>query len=697
MQVSSPDKIRNVAVVGHSDTGKTTLVSALLYTSGAMSRLNRVEDGNAVTDFDAQEIERKISINVAAAFAPWKQHKVNLLDCPGYSIFLTETQSGLHAADAALVCVNTASGIEVMTEKVWQMSEEIDLPVAFHLTKMDRERADGLATAEAIAARFSRNALPVQLPIGKESGFEGIVDLVHSKAYSFGRDGNGKGTPTDIPADLADTVEEWRSKLVEAVAESDEELMEKFFEEGSLDGEDLIRGLRAAIAQRDLFPITMGAAEHGIGTSALLDTIVDLAPSPADREDFPAANIGGEPVVVSADASAPAAALVFKTLNDPFSGRVSLIRVAGGTLSSDTTYWNTRAEDNERLGALHLVQGKQADAVPSLVAGDIGCVSKLKITNTGDTLGDKSSPLKLGWFEVPPPAISFAVEPVAKGDEEKIGEAIHRLQDEDIGLAASRDPQTGEFLVSGSGQLHVEIAIAKLKSRYKVDVILHPPKVPYRETITATADGHGRHKKQTGGRGQFADCKIVMEPLPRGDAFEFADEIFGGSIPQNYRPAVEKGIQEAAEGGYSTSYPVVDFKVRLVDGQYHDVDSSELAFKIAGSLAFKDAMAKARPTLLEPVMQIEVVTPEEYMGDIMSDLSQRRGRPQGMDAGGNGSQIVKATVPLAEMLDYSQALTSMTQGRSSFTMVYSHYEEVPRQIQEKIIAQDKREQEERAS
>ncbi|MEE2777988.1 MAG: elongation factor G [Acidobacteriota bacterium] len=696
MQVSSPDKIRNLAVVGHSDTGKTTVIGSLLYTSGATNRLNRVDDGNAVTDFDQQEIDRKISINLSAAYAPWKQHKVNLIDCPGYAIFITETTSGLHAADAAMLCVNTASGIEVMTEKVWQITEELGLPVIFHLTKNDRERADPLATARALADRFSRNALPVQIAIGSEEGFSGIIDLVHEKALSYTRDGDGKGSVTEIPDDLQGAVEEWRTKLIEAVAESDEALMEKFFEEGTLSGEELISGLRAAIARRDLFPITLGSAEHGIGNADLLDALTDLAPSPFDRESFPAMNVGGDSTPVVADASGSASALVFKTLNDPFSGRISMMRVVSGTITADTAYWNTRKEDNERLGALHHIQGKQGDPADSLVCGDIGSVAKLKISNTGDTLCTKVSPVRLGWFEVSPPAISFAVEPKSKGDDEKIGEAIHRLEDEDIGLHASRDAQTGEFLLSGSGQLHVEIAVAKLKSRYKVDVILHPPKVPYRETIKVTADGHGRHKKQTGGRGQFADCKIVMEPLPRGDNFEFADEIFGGSIPQNYRPAVSKGIQEAAVNGYSTSFPVVDFKIRLIDGQYHDVDSSEMAFKIAGSMAFKDAMTRARPTLLEPVMQIEVVTPEEYMGDIMSDLSQRRGRPQGMDAGGNGSQIVKATVPLAEMLDYSQALTSMTQGRSSFTMAYSHYEEVPRQIQQKVIAEDKRDREEHA-
>jgi elongation factor G len=536
----------------------------------------------------------------------------------------------------------------------------------------------------------------VQLPIGREHDVVGIVDLVRQEARVYDRDGNGRGSAAEIPAEMRDAVAEWRGKLIEAVAESDEALMETFFEQGTLADDDLKRGLRRAISQRQIFPVTAGSALHGIGTASLLDAVVDLAPSPLDRGSFPATNVGGQPVEVKIDPAGPVAALLFKTLNDPSSGRLSLLRVASGTLSSDTTLWNPRVEDTERAGSLLLQQGRQGSSTQSLVCGDIGAVAKLKVSTSGDTLCSKERPVRLAWFEAPPPAITFALEPKSKGDEEKIGEAITRLLDEDVGLATHRDAQTGEFLLSGAGQLHVEIAVAKLKSRYKVDLILHPPKVPYRETVTGKAEGHGRHKKQTGGRGQFADCKIILEPLPRGQKFEFVDEIFGGAIPLNFRPAVEKGIVEAAAHGFNTSHPVVDFRVRLIDGQYHDVDSSELAFKIAGSLAWKDAMAKARPTILEPVMNVEIVTPEEFMGDIMSDLSQRRGRPQGMDTRGH-NQVVKAVVPLSEMLDYSQSLTSMTQGRASYTMAYSHYEEVPRQIQEKIVAEDRRAKEQAAA
>jgi elongation factor G len=686
MQVESPDKIRNVAVAGHNDTGKTTLVSALLYAGGVVNRLGRVEDGNAATDFDHEEVERGISIGLGTCFVPWQGHKVNLIDCPGYTIFFTETKAGMAAADAVILCVNPVAGIEVNTERVWSHAAELGLPVVLHLAKMDRERADFERAVSGLQARFGRGVLPIHLPIGAEGGFTGVVDLVQGKAYRYTRDGNGRVEPGDIPAELADAVETWRGRLVEAVAETDDALMEKFFEQGSLSQEELQAGLKRAVARRQVFPLTLSAASHGIGPSALLDALVAHLPSPVERGGFPARNLGGEPFEVPTGAGEPVSALVFKTLNDPFTGKLTVFRVASGTLRSDATVWNTRSEEAERLGHLLLLQGKQTTPVGQLVAGDIGGVAKLKHTHTGDTLTAKERPVRLAWITVPEPAMAFAIEPKSKGDEEKIGEAMARLMEEDLTLRAGRDPETHEVLLSGTGQLHIEIAVAKLKHRYHVDVILHQPKVPYRETISRSADGHGRHKKQTGGRGQFADCKIKLEPLPRGGDFEFVDEIFGGAIPQNFRPAVEKGIQDARHRGYLAGYPVVDFRVRLLDGQYHDVDSSELAFKIAGSLAWKDAMASARPTLLEPIMKVEIVTGDEFMGDIMGDLSHRRGRPQGMDSQ-NGNQVIKALVPMAEMLNYAPALRSMTQGRASFSMEFSHYEEVPRPVQEKIIAE----------
>ena len=695
MQVDSPEKIRNLALAGHNASGKTTLISALLYTAGVVNRMLRIEDKNTLADFDPEEMERGISIGVSPCFVPWRGHKVNFLDCPGYGIFFTETRAGMRAADAVLLSVNGVAGVEVNTEKVWEAAAEMGLPVILYLAKMDRERADFARALEQLRSRFGREVMPLQLPIGAEHDFTGVVDLVANKAYRYSRDGNGKAEPVAVPAELAAQAQELRSQLVEMVAETDDALLERFFEEGSLDDESLQRGLKGAIARRRVFPLLVGSGLHNIGSSALLDVRVDFAPAPGAGGPLPATDHLDRPIELAADPAAGTAALVFKTLNDPFAGKITILRVYSGTLKSDSTVTNASRDEQERLGTLMALQGKQGTPVSHLVAGDIGGVAKLKVTQSGDTLTDRDHPAKLPWIPIPPPAISFAIEPKSKGDEDKIGDALHRLLEEDPALRAGRDAQTGEHLLSGTGQLHVEIVVGKLKSRYKVEVILHPPKVPYRETIRRKAEGHGRHKKQTGGRGQFADCKIVMEPLARGEDYQFKDEIFGGAIPHNFRPAVDKGIQEARHRGYLAGYPVVDFKVRLIDGQYHDVDSSELAFKIAGSLAWKDAMANAGATILEPIMDVEITTTEDYMGDIMGDLSQRRGRPQGMDSR-SGTSVIKATVPLAEMLNYAPALRSMTQGRASFQMEFSHYEEVPRPLQEKIIAEAKKKKEEAA-
>jgi elongation factor G len=692
MQVDSPQQIRNLAVAGHHDTGKTTLASALLFTGGVVNRLNRVEDGNAVTDFDAEEIARGISIGLASCFVPWRKHKINLLDCPGYGIFFTETKSAMRAADAVLLCINGVAGVEVTTEKVWSTAAEMDLPVLIHLTKMDRERADFEGAVSKLGDGFGREVVAVQIPIGAEHDFTGVVDLVTGKAYTYTRDGDGRAEPAEVPDELAERVAEWRAKLIESVAETDDGLMERFFDAGTLEQAELEAGLRRAVAARKLFPVTLGSPAHGIGGSALLDSLVASAPAPGDRM-FPATNIGGEPLELGADPAGEVAALVFKTLSDPFSGKITLLRVVGGTLASDTTLWNPRVEDAEKVGTLQAIQGKQGSPTGKAVAGDIVGVAKLKHTATGDTLCAKGRPARLAWIDVPEPAMSFAIEPKSKGDEEKVGEALTRMREEDIALHVGRDPETHEFLLSGTGQRHAEVVVAKLKQRFGVEVILHPPKVPYRETILRPAEGHGRHKKQTGGRGQFADCRIKIEPLPRGGDFDFVDEIFGGSIPQGYRPAVEKGIQEARRRGYLAGYPVVDFRVRLTDGQYHDVDSSEMAFKIAGSLAFKDAMARAGATVLEPMVTIEISTTEEFTGDVIGDLSQRRGRPSGMEAK-NGAQVIHGVAPMSEMLNYAQALRAITQGRGSFHIEFSHYEEVPRPVQDKLIAEAQRRREE---
>ncbi len=692
MQVDTPGQIRNITLAGHADTGKTTVASALLYAGGAVNRMQRVEDGNTTTDFDPQEIERGNSISQAPCFVPWRKHKINVIDAPGSGMFEIEGRAAVRATDATVLVVNAVSGVEVATERMWKYAEGIGQPLMFHINKMDRENSDFERVLESLGKYFGQSVVALQVPIGTEQDFEGVVDLIDGKAYRYTRDGDGKAEAGDPPADLADTLEEWRNKLIEGVAETDDELMERYFDEGSLTAEELQDGLRKALRERKIFPVTVGSALHGIGSCRLLDTIVNNLPSPTDRGTFPATDVGGEPIEIETSEDGPVSALVFKTLNDPFSGKISILRVVSGVLASDSAAWNSQAETNEKIGQLQHMQGKQGSPAKKLVVGDIGGIAKLKRTVSGDTICAKEKPIKLGWIDIRPPAISFAIEPKSKGDEEKISDALNRMMEEDLGLKAGRDPQTHEMLLSGAGQLHVELAVAKLHSRFKVDVILHPPKVPYRETIRRPADGHGRHKKQTGGRGQFADCSIKIEPLPSDQEFEFVDEIFGGAIPQGFRPAVEKGIQEAREKGYLAGFPVSNFRVRLLDGQYHDVDSSEMAFKVAGSMAWKDAMAKAAPVMMEPIMAVEISTSEDFMGDVMGDLSQRRGKPQGMDAEGE-RQVIKASVPMAEMLDYAPALRSMTQGRSSFTMEYSHYEMVPKQVQEKIIAEAQKEDE----
>ncbi|HEX6100368.1 MAG TPA: elongation factor G [Thermoanaerobaculia bacterium] len=696
MKVYSGSEIRNVAVVGHNDTGKTTLVSELLFNAGAVTRMGRVEDGTTVTDFDPDEIERKHSISTAVAFAEWKDTKINLLDTPGFGIFIMEAKGALRVADAAAVVVSGVTGVEVTTEKVWKFTEEFALPRVLIINKLDRERSSFARTLEALQKKFGKNVVPIQLPIGEEKDFKGVIDLVAMKAYVYHTDGSGKFDVTDIPADLKSDADEWREKLIEKVAEGDDTLMEKFFEQGGLSQEELLDGLKREVAHHQIYPVLVSSASHNIGGHAILDAIVSLLPSPVEVKTIEGKNAKGEPVTFDRRAEAFPGALVFKTFSDPFSGRVSLFRVYSGTLQSDHAYWNTSREHEERIGKLQVLQGKQQLPVAELRAGDIGAVAKLKDTVTGDTIAAKDHVIAFEHIHYPEAAIAFAVEPKARGDEDKLGAAIHRIIEEDPTIKFARDPQTKEFLISGQGQLHVEIVVAKLKKKYNVDVVLHPPKVPYRETITRAADAHGRHKKQSGGHGQFADCKITMEPLPRGEDFEFVDEIFGGSIPRQYIPAVEKGIQDARVKGYLAGFPVVDFRVRLKDGQYHDVDSSEMAFKIAGSLAFQQGMEQARATLLEPIFHVDITAPSEYVGDIMGDLNSRRGRVEGVDAE-EDSQVVHARVPLAEMLTYGSTLRSLTQGRGSFHMEYSHYEEVPRNLQEKIIAEAKKAKEEQAA
>jgi elongation factor G len=684
MKVYDAPNIRNVAVVGHGGSGKTSLASALLFDAGAVNRLGRVDEGTTVTDFDPDEIERRISLLAALAFAEWKKAKVNLIDTPGYANFLSEARSALRVADAALVVVDAVAGVEVQTEKVWGYAEEGSLARLVVVNRMDRDNASFERALESVQKSFGRAAVPIAVPIGEGKAFKGVVDLVSEKAQLYAADASGKFQAGDAPADVAEAVKAARDKLVEMVAESNEELMEEFFEKGTLSQEQLVKGLRSAASAAKIFPVLPASSLQNVGVALLLDAIVDILPSPADRPDAEGL-AGDKPASRKPAADQPLSAFVWKTTVDPHAGRVSLFRVYSGTLKSDSAVHNSTRDAAERVGSLLLLQGKSQTQVPEIQAGDIGAVAKLKETQTGDTLADKAHPIVYPKVAFPEPATTFAIEPKTRGDDDKISTALQRLVEEDPVLRVSRDPQTHEMLLSGMGQLHIEVVVGRLRKRYKVEVNLKKPKIPYRETIKASAEAHGRHKKQTGGHGQFGDCKIRMKPLPRGSDFKFVDDIFGGSIPKNFIPAVEKGIQEARMKGYLAGYPMVDFQVELYDGQYHDVDSSEMSFKIAGSLAFKDAVPKCKPTILEPIMNVEIAVPDEYAGAVMGDLSSRRGRPQGMEPKGS-LQVIKAEVPLAEMLSYDAELTSMTGGRGSYHMEMDHYDEVPAHLQEKVIA-----------
>lgn len=684
MKVYPASAIHNVAVVGHNGVGKTTLVSALLHESGAVPRFGRVEDGTAPTDFDPEEIDRKISIGLAVASLEWKKRKINLIDTPGYGIFVSEMMCGLRAADAAILVVDAVAGVEVQTEKAWKLCEELGLPRMIVVNRMDRERADGGRVAEQLQRKFGRSCVCVEAAIGREKGFRGVIDLIGMKGFLT--DDSGKTAEGEIPAEFVADAATLHEALVEIVAEGDDKLMEVFFGQGSLTEEQMHPALRQAIRSRRITPVLFTAGgNHEIGVEKLLDEIVDLLPA-ADTFQTVARGKDGKSEALTPDAAAAPAAIVFKTISDPYAGRLTLFRAYSGTFKSDTPYWNATREAAERFGPVFSPLGKQMNVVPEVPAGDIGGVAKLKETLTGDSLGSKEKPLVFGPLDLPEAAISFAIEPKSKGDEDKISLALHKLIEEDPSLHFSRDADTHEFLLSGAGQLHVEIAVARMRRKSNVEVILHPPKVPYRETITRSAEGHGRHKKQTGGHGQFADCRIRVKPLERGADFEYVDDTFGGSIPRGYIPAIEKGIQETRKRGYLAGFQMLDFRVEVYDGQYHDVDSSEMAFKIAGSLAFKDAMEKARPTILEPIMKVSIRAPQEYMGDLMGDLSSRRGRPSGMDTEGDEA-VISAEVPLAEMISYAPVLRSITQGRGSFHMEMDHYEEVPRPLQEKLIAE----------
>ncbi|HEY3245185.1 MAG TPA: elongation factor G, partial [Phycisphaerae bacterium] len=616
MKVYDAASIRNVAVVGHGGCGKTQLVSAMLFAAGAVNRLGKVDDGSTVTDFDEEAIARKHTLSSSLAHAEWQKNKINIIDTPGMANFLTDARSALRVVEAALVTVDAVSGVEVQTEKLWTEAAALGLPRIVAVNRLERDRASLERTLESVRRDLAREIVPIQLPLGEERGFTGVVDLIRMKALSFAADGAGTMTESEIPAALADKAAKAREQLIEMVAEADERLMETFFAEGTLTQEQLVSGLRAATVAGTLFPLVCSSGLHVIGIQPLLDAIVNFVPSPAERE-FPALAKDGSETTVKASDSAPYAAFVWKTIADPFAGRITMLRVVSGTLKSDTTVNNLTRDSAERLGHLLALQGKTQTHVPELKAGDLGAVAKLKDTRTSDVLADKASAARFPEIKFPEPVLAYAIEPKSRGDEDKISTAMQRLREEDPSIGYSRDPQTHELLLAGQGQMHIEVTVAKLKRRFGVEVNLKPPRIPYRETITAATEAHGRHKKQTGGHGQFGDCKIRVEPLPRGSDFQFEDDIFGGSIPRQFVPAVEKGIQDARMRGFLAGYPMVDFKATVYDGSFHAVDSNELSFKLAGSLAFKDAMTRSRPTILEPIMKVEVYAPNDFAGDLM--------------------------------------------------------------------------------
>jgi elongation factor G len=697
MKIFATKDIRNVGIVGHGGTGKTQLVSSLLHTAGVTQRWGKVAEGSTVTDWDEEEIARKISLQTGLAYAEWpctlcggNTVKINLIDLPGYGTFINETKASLIAADAALITVDAHTGSQVTTEKVWDFCTEYDIPRAFVLTWMDRELSSFERSMESLEQTFGRNVVPLQLPIGSEKGFRGVIDLVSMKAHMYKLGGDGKPTIEPIPQALADNAKEAHEKLVEMVAEGDDELMEEFFREGTIPIADLIPGVRKAIVAEKIFPVLMVSSIQNVGTASLLTFLADVFPHPDEHAEEGYKEPGGKGARVERkyDDAQPLSIFVFKTLADPFAGRINYFKVKSGVLKNDATITNFVRDAQERFQHIQAVQGKQLTEVGELHSGDIGAIAKLKETYTGDTLGDKNAPIFYKPAPIPEPSITFAVEPKTRADEDKIGVAIHKIMEEDCALRFSRDQQTKEFLLAGSGQQHIEVVVAKLHKRYHVDLTLKPPKVPYRETIRGKADAEGKHKKQSGGHGQFGVCRVKFEPIERGKGIEFVDDVFGGSIPRNWIPSVERGIREKAARGYLAGFPMTDFRAVLYDGKYHDVDSSDMAFQIAGSLAFKEAMKLARPALLEPIMHVEVYAPDQYSGDLMGDLSSRRGRIAGSDVRGH-SVVIKAQVPLAEMLSYATDLTAKTQGRATYSMEYSHYDYVPNELAEKVIAAHK--------
>ena len=688
MAPTDPAKLRNIAVVGHRGAGKTSLVEAMLYTSGAKSRLGTVGDGTTTTDHDEDEIKRQMTISAALAHADWAGNKFNLVDTPGEASFINEALGALPVVETALLVVNAVNKVEVQTERVAKRAKDLGVCRVVAVNMLDKERSDFDETVVALKERFGDEVVPAAIPVGKEGDLGAVIDLVTMKALTYSGSA-AKGSEGEIPADQKDAALAARESLIDRVAEADDALLEKYLDGQELSSEEIVAALKAGMAAGSVVPVVPVVSTKNVGVDCLLNLLA-WAPSPLDRgaREVLAGATGSEKTALEADAQGPAVAFVFKTIYDQFSGRVNLVRVLSGHIGTDSQLLNVRASEKERTGNILLMQGKDTHPLEGASVGDIVALAKLKEANTGDTLCDPGNPVRFPKYEFSPPAISFAITPKTRGDEEKVGNGLRRLGEEDPAMELKFDSQTKEMLISGTSQVHVEVILDKLKRRFGVEVELHPPQVPYRETIRKKASAQGRHKKQTGGRGQFGDCWIEVEPRTRGAGYEFEDAIFGGSIPRNFIPAVEKGIVEAMERGVVAGYPVVDVKVKLYDGSYHSVDSSELAFKLAGSLAWNKAMADANPVLLEPIVNVEVIAPEENMGDIMGDLSGRRGRPQGSETLGE-MHVIRAQVPLAEMLTYAPQLRSMTAGRGSFTIDLDHYEEVPSHLTEKIAAEAK--------
>ena len=693
MKQSERSQIRNIGTFGHGGEGKTSLVEAILFDTGENTRLGRVEDGSSIMDFEQEEINRKISISASLGHFEWDKHHFNVLDTPGYANFIAEAKAAMRVVDGAIIVVGGNSEVKVQTETVWGYANDFQVPRILYVGKMDMERADLLKVVEDAKKAFpSQTIVPVQCPIGKETGFKGVVDLIHKKAYVYQEDGSGKFEQKEVPPDLKGEVDKLRDQLVESAVEMDDALMEKYLESGEISTEELIQCLRKGVMERKLVPAVCGSSFRNIGIQPLLDLMVLCFPSPVERGAVQGKNPKtGDAVTREPKEDGPFSAFVFKTIADPFAGKLNLFRVYSGSVSADSTIYNSKKEEKERIGQIFFLEGKKQKPVGFAGVGDIVSVAKLKETTTGDTFCDEKNPIIFEETKLPLPMISYAIAPKTKGDEEKIMSSLVRLHEEDPTTLVSRDEQTGEILLSGMGQTHVEVIIEKLKRKFGVEVTLSTPKVPYKETIRGSKTGIiYRHKKQTGGRGQFAEVHFDVSALPRGSGFEFENALVGMNVPRNFVPAVEKGVIEAMQSGVLGGYPVVDVKVRFYDGKSHEVDSSEMAFKIAAIMAFKKGVQEANPVLLEPIMKVEVTVPEENIGDVIGDLNSRRGRVLGVDSRGN-HQVIEANVPLSEMLKFAPDLNSKTGGRGIFSMEFSHYEEVPSQMTEKIIAQVKKE------